>query len=66
MQDDFGNRIVEIMKNDNRRDYTIPEIMSALNLKNREKAVAALARLEGNGSIEVSREKGRTKFYRLK
>ena len=66
MQDDIGNRIVNIMKNDSRRDYTIPEIMAALGLKNREKAVAALARLEGSAKIEVSREKGRTKYYRLK
>lgn len=66
MQDNIGIKIINIMKNDNRRDYTIPEIMTALNLKNREKAIAALARLEGEGYIEVSREKGRTKFYRLK
>jgi hypothetical protein len=65
MQNDIGNRIINIMKNDNRRDYTIPEIMTALGMKNREKTVAAMARLEGSNTIELSREKGRTKYYRL-
>jgi len=65
MKDNIENRIVNIMKNDMRRDYTIPEIMKASEIINREKVVTALTRLEGKNKIEL-REKGRTKHYRLK
>lgn len=66
MQDDIEKRIVNIMKNDTRREYTVPEIMGALGLKSREKVMAALGRMEGRDTIEKPREKGRAKYYRLK
>lgn len=66
MADDIDNEIAELMRQDLRREYTIPEIMTSLPMKNREKVVAALSRLEGRGTVEISREKGRTKYYRLK
>ncbi len=65
MSDEINNEIKSLMKSDMRRDYTIPEIMTALGVKNREKVVTALARLEGKNIVEISREKGRTKYYRL-
>ncbi len=65
MKDNIENKIINIMKNDMRRYYTIPEIMKASEIINREKVVTALARLEGKNKIEL-REKGRTKYYRLK
>ena len=58
------NEIIKLMKNDTRRDYTIPEIMRELKL-GREKVVMSLARLEGKGKVEISRVKGKTTYYRL-
>ncbi len=66
MQDGIYNKIAHVMQKDVRREYTIPEIMTGLDLKNREKVATALARLEERGVVEVSRQKGRTKHYRLK
>ncbi len=66
MQDGIYNKISHVMQKDVRREYTIPEIMVGLDLKNREKVVTALTRLEERGVVEVSRQKGRTKHYRLK
>ena len=65
MRYDIDKEIVDIMQKDLRRDYTIPEIMASLDVKSREKVVSALSRLEGRGTVEISREKGRTKYYRL-
>lgn len=65
MSDEISNKIKGLMESDMRRDYTIPEIMTALGEKNREKVTTALARLEGKNIVEISREKGRTKYYRL-
>lgn len=66
MKNEIDNSIIKLLKNDFRRDYTTPELMSALGIKNREKVVTSVVRLEERGIIEVSREKGRTKYYRLK
>lgn len=66
MSNEIDNTVVNVMKMDLRREYTIPEIMEAINVKSREKVIAVLARLEGRNVVEVSREKGRTKYYRLK
>ncbi len=66
MEDNIDNRIIDLMKKDMRRDYTIPEIMKALEIKNREKIVASLARLEGQKQVEISPRKGRAKYYRIK
>ena len=66
MPDEIENKIANVMQKDVRREYTIPEIMTGLDVKNREKVVGALARLEERGIVEVSRLKGRTKYYRLK
>ena len=66
MQNDIEKRIIELMKKDNRRDFTVPEIMKELTITNRESVVAAVARLEGSKDIEESRRKGRTRYYRLK
>ena len=66
MKNDIGNEIVTLFKIESRHDFTIPEIMSSLKVKNREMVVIALARLEGQNIIELSREKGRAKYYRLK
>lgn len=66
MQDGIYSKISNVMQKDVRREYTIPEIMAGLDLKNREKVATALARLEERGVVEVSRQKGRTKHYRLK
>jgi DNA-binding transcriptional ArsR family regulator len=62
----IDNEIINLMQNDMRRDYTIPELMSALDITNRERVATAIARLEGKEIVEVSREKGRVKYYRLK
>lgn len=66
MQDTIDNKIINLLKDNMRRDYTIPEIMKDLDIKNREKVVTSLARLEGQKKVEISREKGRAKCYRLK
>lgn len=66
MRVEIDNKIVSVMQKDVRREYTIPEIIAGLDVKNREKVVGALVRLEERGIIEVSRQKGRTKCYRLK
>ncbi len=66
MSEDISNGIVNLMKRDMRRDFTIPEIMNELGTRSREKVVTALARLEGKNIIEIPREKGRTKYFRLK
>jgi len=65
MKYEIENKILTFIKKDLRREYTIPEIMIAVSVKNREKVVAALARLEGQNNVEISREKGRTKYYRI-
>ena len=66
MPDEIENKIANVMQKDVRREYTIPEIMTGIDVKNREKVVGALARLEERGIVEVPRQKGRTKYYRLK
>ena len=66
MSNDIANDIVNLMKSDMRRDFTIPEIMSELGSRSREKVATALARLEGKNIVEISREKGRVKYFRLK
>ena len=66
MEEDIENKIVDLMDRDRRRDYTIPEVMASLSIKSRETIIAALALLEGRGIVEVSRKKGRVKYYRLK
>jgi hypothetical protein len=65
MKNEIEKQIVSFMQQDLRREYTIPEIIAALSVKNREKIVSALARLEERGIVEVPRQKGRTKHYRL-
>ncbi len=66
MNDNIDNRIIDLMKDNMRRDYTIPEIMKDLEIRNRERVVTSLARLEGQKEVEISREKGRAKCYRIK
>ena len=63
---DIDNKIIHFMNEDRRRDYTIPEIMSGVSIKSREKITTCLARLQARNIIEVSRQKGRTNHYRLK
>jgi hypothetical protein len=62
----IDNRVVDFMSIDQRREYTIPEIMAGVGIKSRENTAAILARLEGRGIVELSRQKGRTKYFRLK
>ncbi len=66
MEKEIEKEIINLMKADLRRDYAIPEIMRGLGIKSREKVVASLARLEERNIIEVSRQIGRAKYYRLK
>ncbi len=66
MKDSIGENIMILLKKDIRRDYTIPDVMTATGVKNREKVVIAVARLEERNLVEISREKGRSKYYRLK
>ena len=66
MQDEIGEAVVNFMQRDLRRDYTVPEIMRGLSIKNREKVVTTLVRLQERNIIEVSKEIGRVKYYRLK
>ena len=66
MEEDIGNKIIDFMDKDRRRDYTIPEVMAGLRIKSREKIIASLALLEGRGIVEIPRKKGRVKYYRLK
>ena len=63
---DIDNKIIHFMNEDRRRDYTIPEIMSGVSIKSREKITTCLARLQARNIIEVSRQKGRTNHYHLK
>lgn len=65
MKNEIEKQIVSFMQQDLRREYTIPEIIAALSVKNREKISSALARLEERGIVEVPRQKGRTRHYRL-
>lgn len=65
MKNEIEKQIVNFMQQDLRREYTIPEIIVAISIKNREKIVGSLARLEERGIVEVPRQKGRTKHYRL-
>jgi|GEM_PF-2205536 hypothetical protein len=66
MQEKITDKIIKYMKKDLRREYTIPEIMREINVKNREKVVVALTELTTLAIIEISREKGRTPYYRIK
>jgi len=66
MKDNIDNIIINIMKTDMRRDYTVPEVMTATEITNREKVATSLARLEGQNKVEISRKRGRTKYYRIK
>jgi hypothetical protein len=66
MQNELDDIIVNLFQKDSRSDYTIPDIMTALQIKSREKVVTSISRLEGRGLVEVSRLKGRAKYYRLK
>ena len=65
MKNEIEKQIVNFIQQDLRREYTVPEIIAALSVKNREKIASALARLEERGIVEVPRQKGRTKHYRL-
>jgi len=66
LEEQIESQVVNFMNIDRHREYTIPEVMTGVDVKNREKAASALARLEGQGIVELSRKKGRTKYYRLK
>ena len=68
MQYKIDNDILELLRANLKREYTIPEIMSELNINNREKVATSVGRLEGKGLIEMTREKGKskiTKYYRF-
>ena len=65
MKNELDDKIVDLLKKDN-CDYTVPDIMTVLNVKSREKVISSISRLDGRGIIEVSRQKGRGKYYRLK
>ena len=56
MSNEIDNKVVKVMQTDLRREYTMPEIMGGINVRSREKVIAALARLEGRNVVEVSRE----------
>ena len=66
MAEDIAHNILTLLKKDDRLDYTIPDIMKALDVRSREKTVTTLARLEERKMVEISREKGKTKFYRIR
>jgi len=66
MEKEMEKEVTNFLGTDLRRDCAIPEIMRGLRIKSREKVVATLARLEERNIIEVSRQIGRVKYYRLK
>ena len=67
MQEQLENTILTFLQSDLRRDFTIPDIIRATHVNNRERIISALVRLEERNIIEISRIVGkRIKYYRIK
>ena len=64
MSDQIKNRIIDYIKQDSQREYTIPDIQKGSGIRNREHVVVALRELELEGLVK-SRTKGRVKYYHL-
>ena len=51
MSDQIKSEILKYMKGDNQREYTIPDIQSGIQIRNREHIAVALRELELEGLV---------------
>jgi hypothetical protein len=67
MEKQLENKVLTFLKSDLRRDFTIPDIMRATHITNRERVISTLVRLEERNIVEISKIVGnRIKYFRLK
>ena len=64
MSDQIKSKIINYIKQDSQREYTIPDIQNGAGIRNREHLAVALRELELDGIVK-SRTKGRVKYYHL-
>lgn len=64
MSDQIKSEIINYIKQDSQREYTIPDIQNGAGIRNREHVAVALRELELEGLVK-SRKKGRVKYYHL-
>ena len=64
MSDQIKKAIINYIKQDSQREYTIPDVQNGAEIRNREHVAVALRELELEGLVK-SRTKGRVKYYHL-
>lgn len=64
MSDQIKKAIINYIKQDSQREYTLPDVQKGAEIRNREHVAVALRELELEGLVKP-RTKGRVKYYHL-